>query len=140
MKVALLLVVVSVVTAALYLLRWHNRNSVAPASEEDPASLSAAWASPPLCQRLVNTRKHAPGCFTATAALYPLLVTGLGGSGTHEVASRLRSSGVDVAHEELRPDGAVVRATVCSVPASPSPSCSTPPPTPSASFSPGSTR
>lgn len=69
---------------------------------------------PPSCQRVANSRKDEPGCLVAetevaAVTVYPLLVTGLGGSGTHEATTQLRSSGVDVAHEEIRPDGAVVR-------------------------------
>jgi hypothetical protein len=70
-------------------------------------------AAPPMtwddssCQRFYNTRKYHPACMPRPAELYPLLVTGLGGSGTHDLAIRLRAQGCRVAHEEIQSDGAV---------------------------------
>lgn len=60
-----------------------------------------------ICNPLINTRKHDDRCFPYPDQLYPLLITGLGGSGTHEIANRLRGRGVRVRHEEIDTDGTV---------------------------------
>lgn len=59
------------------------------------------------CRRFHNTRKYHPACMSRPAVLYPLLVTGLGGSGTHDLASRLRAEGCRIMHEEIQTDGSV---------------------------------
>ena len=44
--------------------------------------------------------------------IFPILVTGLGGSGTHFIASNLTSMfDIDVAHEMIRSDGSIVILT-----------------------------
>jgi len=61
-----------------------------------------------LCSSLLNTRKYDQRCFPPPALLLPLLVTSLGGSGTHNVANYLfESCGLQVQHEGLGKDGSV---------------------------------
>lgn len=62
------------------------------------------------CAKYVNSRKYDSICFPAIAESppYKLLVTGLGGSGTHYVTSRLRNLGFLLGHERLKRDGSVV--------------------------------
>ena len=57
----------------------------------------------------MNSRKYQSDCMTRPSVVYPLLVTGLGGSGTHAVSKQLRDRGVQVGHEEIETDGSVVR-------------------------------
>lgn len=61
----------------------------------------------PECSVIVNSRKYVQRCLPAPDELYPLLVTGLGGSGTHNIANSLRSMGVQVRHEMIDRDGSV---------------------------------
>ena len=63
----------------------------------------------PTCRRLMNSRKYQSDCMARPSVVYPLLVTGLGGSGTHAVSQQLRDRGVHVGHEEIEIDGSVVR-------------------------------
>lgn len=67
---------------------------------------------PRYCYSLINSRKFRVGCFSACIRLYPLLVTGLGGSGTHEVANMLNIAGLKVPHEGLDDHGSVVSSDV----------------------------
>ena len=60
------------------------------------------------CQLLALTRKYDPVCHPPSALTHPLLVTGLGGSGSHYVANALRERGWRVRHEDIDSDGAVV--------------------------------
>jgi hypothetical protein len=60
------------------------------------------------CGILLYTRKHDPFCHPARTLAYPLLISGLGGAGTHYAAQQLASDGWRVRHEELDVDGAVV--------------------------------
>jgi hypothetical protein len=60
-----------------------------------------------LCSKYLNTRKYSPMCMPRPAELYPVLVTGLGGAGTHAVANKLTALGMDMPHERLGSDGAV---------------------------------
>jgi hypothetical protein len=60
-----------------------------------------------ICNPLLNTRKYDERCFPYPEQLLPLLITGLGGSGTHEIANTLRSRGVRVRHEQIDADGTV---------------------------------
>jgi hypothetical protein len=62
----------------------------------------------PQCRRFINTRKYQVDCRPVVSSLYPLLVTGLGGSGTHESAAKLIKKGLDLPHEVLGVDGSVV--------------------------------
>ena len=58
----------------------------------------------PLCQRYVNTRKYVPQCMnTIPEKLYTLLITGLGGAGSHHVSLVL-----GMTHECVDGFGAVV--------------------------------
>ena len=61
------------------------------------------------CQRYVNTRKYQVGCMSPPSSLYPILITGLGGCGSHHIAQRLGRMGLQLPHEELGGDGSVVR-------------------------------
>ena len=71
------------------------------------ADSSSDVSSMPVCRSLLNTRKYLKECHGPKATVYPLLITGLGGSGTHAVALRLREMGVDVDHEHIAAQGAV---------------------------------
>jgi hypothetical protein len=61
------------------------------------------------CQRLDNSRKFDEQCVPYPEVVYPVLITGLGGSGTHTVSKRLRDNGLYLPHETLGCDGSVVR-------------------------------
>ena len=69
----------------------------------------------PTCQRFQNTRKYQSECMARPSVVYPLLLTGLGGSGTHAVTQQLRDHGMDVGHEELETHGSVVRTNTISI-------------------------
>ena len=60
------------------------------------------------CDKFINTRKHHPECFPKPKRLYPMLVTGLGGTGTHFIANSLQNLGFDLVHEGIGSEGAVV--------------------------------
>lgn len=60
-----------------------------------------------ICDPLINTRKYDERCFPYPDHLFPLLITGLGGSGTHEITNKLRERGVRVRHEQIDVDGTV---------------------------------
>ena len=60
------------------------------------------------CNKLVNTRKFSSTCFPSIGTRYPLLVTGLGGSGTHFVANSLQTLGFRLNHESIGTQGSVV--------------------------------
>lgn len=60
------------------------------------------------CQLLLYTRKYDPFCHPVKALAHPLLITGLGGAGTHYIAQRLAAEGWRLRHEEIGQDGAVV--------------------------------
>jgi hypothetical protein len=76
-------------------------------------SLESAKSEPSIsslhehCSRFVNTRKYVPTCMPEPENRHPLLVTGLGGSGSHFVANQLQEMGFQVKHEGIGRDGAV---------------------------------
>lgn len=59
-----------------------------------------------VCLRLLNTRRFDESCH-GSSSVYPLLITGLGGSGTHAIARWLRERGLDLEHERIASLGAV---------------------------------
>jgi hypothetical protein len=61
-----------------------------------------------ICGKLVNTRKFSAACFPSIGKRFSLLVTGLGGSGTHFIANSLQQLGFSMHHEDLGQQGAVV--------------------------------
>lgn len=61
------------------------------------------------CSRFLNTRKYEVDCMGIPTKLYKILITGLGGSGTHEVAEAAEKVGLQLPHEKLGYDGSVVR-------------------------------
>ena len=61
------------------------------------------------CQRYINTRRYQASCMSPPSSLYPVLITGLGGCGSHHIAQRLDRMGLQLPHEELGEDGSVVR-------------------------------
>ena len=61
------------------------------------------------CGKYIYTRKFDSFCMPRLKHVYPVLVTGLGGSGTHYITNKLRSVGFKFYHEDLGDDGAVVR-------------------------------
>ena len=63
----------------------------------------------PSCRRFMNSRKYQSECMERPTVVYPLLVTALGGSGTHAVSKQLRDHGYRIGHEEIETDGSVVR-------------------------------
>ncbi len=62
-----------------------------------------------LCGKYINTRKYHPHCFPPPLKLYPVLVTGLGGSGTHFITRELNALGFHLSHESIADQGSVVR-------------------------------
>jgi hypothetical protein len=94
--------------ARLLQVRHDRAMARPPAVEQDTFNASQARAGPiheafDPCQ---HTHKAAPGC-DASAGTLPLLVTGVGRSGTHHTESVLRKMGVKVHHEAAREDGSV---------------------------------
>ena len=65
----------------------------------------------PPCQRYLNTRKFSSTCMQLIPSdnLIPVLITGLGGSGTHKIAEKLIENGLQVRHEGIGYHGSVVR-------------------------------
>lgn len=63
------------------------------------------------CRRFTNSRKYQAGCMPVPSVLYPVLVTGLGGCGSHYIAHQLDYLGLQLPHEELGKDGSVVSKT-----------------------------
>ena len=61
------------------------------------------------CSRFINTRKFKVDCMGTPTKLYKILITGLGGSGTHLVAEAAERVGLRLPHEKLGYDGSVVR-------------------------------
>lgn len=59
------------------------------------------------CVRYVNSRKFDPMCMPKPDYHYPLLVTGLGGSGSHFIANQMQDMGYDLRHESIGEDGSV---------------------------------
>lgn len=61
------------------------------------------------CSKYIFTRKYVDACMPRPDrdGLLPLLITGLGGSGTHYVANTLRGLGIDVTHEQIAKFGSV---------------------------------
>jgi len=65
------------------------------------------------CGKYIYTRKFDSFCMPRLKHVYPVLVTGLGGSGTHHITNSLRSAGFSFYHEAIGgEDGAVVRSTL----------------------------
>lgn len=60
-----------------------------------------------LCGPLLLTRKYHPECLPQPSAPVPLLLTSLGGAGTHGAAASLQRAGAAVQHEGLGRGGAV---------------------------------
>lgn len=77
--------------------------SLSPVSDSghDDGSLHAH------CSKYINSRKYDPLCMPEPDFRYPLLVTGLGGSGSHFIANQLQDIGFDLPHEGLGKHGAV---------------------------------
>lgn len=61
------------------------------------------------CQHIVNSRAFHIDCMPVPASLYPVLITGLGGCGSHNIANLFDRMGVELPHEGLGRDGSVVR-------------------------------
>ena len=59
------------------------------------------------CAPLLLTRKYDAACLPPPQLQLPLLLTTLGGGGTHALASSLQSAGIDVLHEGVGAAGAV---------------------------------
>ena len=53
------------------------------------------------CATILRTRKYKADCLPLPSHMPPILVTGLGGSGTHAVSSRLQVMGVQAYHESI---------------------------------------
>jgi hypothetical protein len=64
-----------------------------------------------LCQRFLNTRKYSSPCLPEPPKRYPLLITGLGGTGTHFLANQLQELGFRINHEGIGSHGSVVSVT-----------------------------
>lgn len=87
--------------STLITIAQHQRASMRRAAAE----LSSLHAQ---CAKYVPTRRYHTHCHPPSALAHPLLITGLGGAGTHFVAQRLRSVGWRVLHEDIDVDGSVV--------------------------------
>jgi hypothetical protein len=59
------------------------------------------------CQFLLYTRKFNKVCFPQPVELLPILITGLGGCGTHSISTKLQSIGAKIYHERVGIHGAV---------------------------------
>ena len=88
-----------------------SSSSFPPLANRD--GITFLWT--PTCQQFQNTRKYQSECMARPSVVYPLLVTGLGGSGTHAVTQQLRDHGMDVGHEEIETHGSVVRTNTISI-------------------------
>jgi hypothetical protein len=62
----------------------------------------------PMCSILLNTRKFNDKCLPNPLKLYPVLISGLGGSGTHQISNSLRKNKIFIKHESIDRDGSVV--------------------------------
>lgn len=60
-----------------------------------------------LCGPILNSRGYHDRCLPRPLTLLPVLVTGLGGSGTHAIASSLKSMNIDMPHEKIGKHGSV---------------------------------
>ena len=87
-------------TSMLKKIKMDQKHLMNPSVEHDDLS--------PLCSKYVFTRKFQPHCHPPSSEVRAVLVTGLGGSGTHFIANHLRSLGYRLHHEGLDDDGAVV--------------------------------
>lgn len=87
-------------TSMLKKIKMDQKHLMNPSVEHDDLS--------PLCSKYVFTRKFHPHCHPPSTEVRAVLVTGLGGSGTHFIANHLRSLGYRLHHEGLDDDGAVV--------------------------------
>jgi len=88
-------------TSMLKKIKMDQKHLMNPSSvEHDDLS--------PLCSKYVFTRKFHPHCHPPSSEVRAILVTGLGGSGTHFIANHLRRLGYRLHHEGLDDDGAVV--------------------------------
>jgi hypothetical protein len=78
--------------------------AVATTREESPTSLQS------ICYQYLGTRKYVPACMPRPAVLLPVLVTCLGGCGSHYISDLLTDSavGLDMPHESLGSHGSVV--------------------------------
>jgi len=65
-----------------------------------------------MCGKYLYTRKYDAFCMPRLQNIYPVLITGLGGSGTHFLTNKLRSAGFKFYHEDVAQDGSVVRCEV----------------------------
>lgn len=81
-------------------ITMDQKHLMSPSVEQDDLS--------PLCSKYVFTRKFHPHCHPPSSKVKAVLVTGLGGSGTHFITNHLRSLGWRLHHEGLDDDGAVV--------------------------------
>lgn len=68
------------------------------------------------CSKFIHTRKYDDKCFPSpkldSDKIYPVLITGLGGAGTHFVSNFLNDIGYRFRHERLGKDGSVVSIDV----------------------------
>jgi hypothetical protein len=71
----------------------------------DESTVDDAWAQ--RCIRLLNARKYDSACTPQPKRISSILITGLGGSGSHYVSNLLRWMQIDVQHESLGQDGSV---------------------------------
>ena len=69
-------------------------------------STSDKWLHP-MCSVVINSMKFDSKCLPHPKELFPLLVTGLGGSGSHSIANELKNRGLKIGHESIDVDGSV---------------------------------
>ena len=93
------------VTWSPIILRSDPRLSLQPPPSALQETLSAR------CSSLINTRKYDSLCLPRPAVLLPVLITGLGGAGTHYLHSVGLRLGLRLSHEDIDAHGSVVMAT-----------------------------
>lgn len=91
-------------TSMLKKIKMDQKHLMSPSVEHNDLS--------PLCSKYVFTRKFHPQCHPPSSEVRAVLVTGLGGSGTHFIANHLRSLGWRLHHEGIDDDGAVVSSAL----------------------------
>ena len=103
------LVVIGIFLCYLFYFIRRKQDSGRSAKYSDSTFATSNQDVPLKCQHSENSRKYHKDCMLAPSALYPVLITGLGGGGTHNVARLMGQMGALLPHEELGYHGSVVR-------------------------------
>ena len=96
-------------TSFMQNLHLQIENSFISATQNKYINISNAnFNLETICPAILNSRKYLPKCLPRPKNLYPLLITALGGAGTHSVARQLQSLGLLIEHESISIHGSVV--------------------------------